>query len=138
MMNKNLLRLILIGGIGYLFYKYYYLPNKAKKDSDNLGEDLENINDGRTTFYGDTKDDYVRGFPLPDNINDIKVNEIDVITKPKQSLFNNSPRTMFKIGLVKNNNDIVYFDKTNLEWVKHFAKYDEVKDKLVMNQEYTK
>lgn len=137
-MGNTFLKLAVIGGVGYLWYKYYYLPAQIQKQKDKENEEPVFPNDGRTAFYGDSKSDYVRGFPLPENINDIKSNTIFVISKPKINIFNQTPRTMMEVSLLKDVNRIVYFDKTKPDWEKFIVDYKEVKDKLVMNQDYTK
>jgi len=136
-MSNTFLKLAVIGGIGYLWYKYYYLPSQLQREKDKEVE--PNFpNDGRTAYFGDSKTDYVRGFPLPENINDIKVNTIFVITKPKVTLFNQQPRTMMEVSLLKDVNRIVYFDKNKPDVERYIVDYKEVKDKLVMNNDYTK
>jgi hypothetical protein len=94
--------------------------------------------DGRTTFYGDSKNDYIRGFILPSKITDIKFDEIDVITKPKQSVFNEQPRTMFRVKLDKDKNRIIYALKYDEKQSEYISEYDKIKDKLVMLKDYTK
>jgi hypothetical protein len=136
-MNNRFLGILLLGGAGYLFYKYYYLPMYGEKIEESTNKFEEEI-DGRTTFYGDSKDEYVRGFIFPSKITDIKFDEIDVITKPKESVFNLEPRTMFRVKLNKDKNRVVYASKHNEKQSEYISEYEKVKDKLVMLKDYTK
>jgi len=133
-MNNSFLKILLLGGVGYLIYKYYYLPSKdVKKEIDSL----ENFDeDGRSVFYGNTKDEYVRGFPLPQKITDIKHNKIYVITKPNQSIFDLPPRAMFGVDLNIEANRVIYSENKKDEGF--IADYDKIKDKIVMAKDYTK
>ena len=133
-MNNRFLGILLLGGAGYLFYKYYYLPFYGKKIEESTNNFEEQI-DNRTTFYGDSKDDYVRGYVLPPKITDIKFNEIHVITKPQQSVFNFEPRTMFRVKLNKDDNRVILTNYKNQD--EYIAQYDNIKDKLVMAKDYT-
>lgn len=132
---NNLFKLIVLGGIGYVIYKYYYIPLKQKEYTESLLPP-HNINDGRTTFYGKDKYDYIRGFPMPDKITDIKENVIDVITKPNVIVFNQVGRTSFKVSLNKDANRVIY-NSGDTDGKQYNADYDAVKDKLVMNEDYT-
>jgi hypothetical protein len=136
-MNNRLLGILLLGGAGYLFYKYYYLPMYGEKKEESINSIQDEI-DGRTVFYGDSKDDYVRGFILPSKITDIKYDEIDVITKPKQSVFNQQPRTMFRVKLDKEKNRVFYVLEYDEKKSEYISEYEKVKDKLVMAKDYTK
>jgi len=132
-MNNRFLGILLLGGAGYLFYKYYYLPNYGKKIEEPTNE-LEEVDDGRTTFYGDSKNDYVRGFVMPPKITDFNSNEILVITKPKQTVFSFEPKSMFKVNLDKDANRVIFTSYSNQE--KFIAEYDKIKDKLVTAKNY--
>ncbi len=132
-MNNRFLGILLLGGAGYLFYKYYYLPNYGKKTEEPTNE-LEEVDDGRTTFYGDSKNDYVRGFVMPPKITDFNSNEILVITKPKQTVFSFEPKSMFKVNLDKDANRVIFTSYSNQE--KFIAEYDKIKDKLVTAKNY--
>ena len=136
-MNSRFLGILLLGGAGYLFYKYYYLPMYGEKTEESTNN-IQDENDDRITFYGDSKDDYVRGFILPSKITDIKFNEIDVITKPKELVFNHQPRTMFRVKLDKDKNRVVYALKYDEKQSEYISEYDKIKDKLVMLKDYTK
>jgi hypothetical protein len=131
-MNNTLLKIFVLGGVGYLIYKYYYLPSQSPKIEYPSIEPIED--DGRSTFYGISKSDYVRGFRLPDKIKDIKYNKIYVITKPNEKLFGLSPRTMFEINLNTDTNRVIY-SETNKDYI---ADYDKIKNKIVMSKDYTK
>jgi hypothetical protein len=133
MLNK-ILKLALLGGVGYLLYKHFYL---TKKNDVNKDVHLANQKDGRTAYYGDTKNEYIRGFPLPNNINDLKVNQMWVITKPKQSVFDEPERTMFQVDVFKETNRLVYNNENYVPKKSYVADYDKVKDKIVMNEKYT-
>ncbi len=130
---NSLFKLILLGGVGYLVYKYYYLPNQNKND---VGEAIPVVDEGRTTFYGASKDEYVTGFPMPNKITDIKANQIDVLSKPNEEIFGQTGRTMLKVSLDKENNKVIYQNIQNNE--SYIADYNLVKDKVVMNKDYTK
>lgn len=130
---NSLLKLILLGGVGYLVYKYYYLPNQNKND---VGEAIPVVDEGRITFYGASKDEYVTGFPMPNKITDIKANKIDVLSKPNEEIFGEKGRTMLAVILDKENNKVMYQNIQNNE--SFIADYNLVKDKVVMNKDYTK
>ncbi len=136
-MNSRFLSVLLLGGAGYLFYKYYYLPMYGEKKEESIDSVQDEI-DGRTVFYGDSKDDYVRGYVLPSKITDIKYDEIDVITKPKQSIFNHLPRTMFRVKLDRDKNRVIYVLQYDEKQSEYISEYEKVKDKLVMVKDYTK
>lgn len=130
---NSLFKLLLLGGVGYLVYKYYYLPNKNKGD---VVQSVPNLDEGRIIFYGKSKDEYVTGFPMPNKITDIKANQIDVLSKPNEDIFGQTGRTMLKVSLDKENNKVFYQNIQNNESFN--ADYDLVKDKIVMNKDYTK
>ena len=135
-MNNSLLKILLLGSVGYLIYKYYYLPSREIKNENST---LETFNeDGRSIFYGDTKDDFVRGFPFPKKITDIKHNSIYIITKPNESIFDLPPRAMVSVYLNTETNRIIYPKNTSEKGEEYIANYDKVKDKMVMAKDYTK
>jgi hypothetical protein len=135
-MSNTLLKLVVIGGVGYLAYKYYYLPKIEKeKKSDEPSFD---VNDGKTTFYGNSKSDYVRGFSLPENINDLKSEKVTLIVKPNEKVFNKVGKNSFEADIFKDTKRIVYFDKSTAEPSKYMAEYDELKNKLITDKDYTK
>ena len=135
-MSNTLLKLVVIGGVGYLAYKYYYLPKIEKeKKSD---EPTFDINDGKTTFYGNSKTDYVRGFSLPENINDLKTEKLTLIVKPNEKVFNKVGKNSFEANIFKDTKRIVYFDNSTAEPSKYMAEYDELKNKLITDKDYTK
>jgi hypothetical protein len=133
-MNNRFLGILLLGGAGYLFYKYYYLPFYGKKIEEPTNNIEEQI-DGATKFYGDSKDDYIRGYVLPSKITDIKIDEIFVLTKPKQSVFSYEPKSMFKVTLDKDANRVIFTNYSNQD--KYIAEYEKIKDNLVMAKDYT-
>jgi hypothetical protein len=135
-MNNTLLKIFVLGGVGYLIYKYYYLPSQSPKTEYPSIEPIED--DGRSIFYGSSKSDYVRGFSFPPKITDIEFNQIDVITKPDETIFDLPPRTMFRVNLNKDTNRIIYFVNTDSQIKEFIADYDKVKDKIVMSKNYTK
>jgi hypothetical protein len=134
-MLSKILKLAVLGGVGYLLYKHFYLN---KKDDVYKNTDSKNEKDERTLYYGDTKDEYVRGFPMPNNINDLKANKIWVITKPKQSVFGEPERAMIQLDVFKDTNRLVYNNENYVIKNPYVADYDKVKDKIVMNEKYTK
>ena len=134
-MNKTFLKLLELGGVGYLVYKYYYIPYQLRKNKENEVDNVRNLNDGRTTYYGENKTDYVRGFPLPAKITDIKENKIWVISKPDKYVFGQNPRGMFQVNLSKDVNRIIYSPTNKEEFI---LDYNIAKDKLVMSNDYTK
>jgi hypothetical protein len=133
-MNNRFLGILLLGGAGYLFYKYYYLPN-YKKIEEPTNDFEQQDDDGRITFYGDSQDDFVRGYVMPQKITDIKSNEIFVITKPKQTVFSFEPKSMFKVTLDKDANRVFFADYSNKE--NFIVEYEKIKNKLLMAQNYT-
>lgn len=135
-MSNTFLKILVLGGVGYLIYKYYYLPTKRE---DVVYPALEPIKeDGKTTFYGSTKDDFVRGFSLPKEITDIQYNKIYVITKPNESLFGLPPRAMFEITLNRDTNRVMYSANASYKSQEYIADYDKIKNKIVMSKDYTK
>jgi hypothetical protein len=135
-MNNTFLKLAIIGGVGYLVYKYYYLPSQQGVKHDTTPNFDEN--DGKTTFYGNSKEDYVRGYPLPDKISDIDSDKITVIVKPNETVFDKSSKTSFEIDVAKNLNRMIYFDNSKSEPFKYMAEYDELKNKLITDKDYRK
>lgn len=133
-MGNTILKLAVIGGVAYLWYKYYYLPSQQEKDKNNNLSN-ETIEDGRTTFYGNTKDEFVRGFPMPNKITDIKENNIYILTKPNEYVFGVNPRGIIQVQLLKDTNRMVYQPRNKDPFI---AEYDKVKDKIVMTKDYTK
>lgn len=132
---NNLAKILLLGGVGYLIYKYYYLPNTKSQEVEPIIPP-QDIDDDRTTFYGKNKGEYVRGFSMPDKITDIKTNVIDIITKPNEMVFNQIGRTGFRVFLNKDANRVIY-NSGNTEQTKYSADYNAIKDKIVMNKDYT-
>lgn len=133
-MNNAFLKLIVLGGVGYLIYKYYYLP-KQEQEKFLQSKDIESIKDGRTVFYGETKKDYVRGFPLPKKITDIKKDTIWVLIKPNEQVLGQNERGLIQVQVLKDMNRLAYTTPKKESFI---ADYDEIKNKLVMNQDYTK
>jgi hypothetical protein len=139
-MSNTFLKILVLGGVGYLIYKYYYLPHENINNiNTNTNNDIDNSKydeiDGKTTFYGDSKKDFIRGFPLPKSINEINENVIYVLSKPKQYVFGQNPRGMFKVKLFKDSNTLTYESPDKKVFV---VNYDDIRDKLVMNKDYTK
>lgn len=135
-MNKFFIKILLLGGVGYLIYKYYYLPSIEVKNEYSALEPFDE--DGRSVFYGNTNDEYVRGFPLPQKITDIKHNKIFIITKPNQSIFDLPPRAMVGVDLNIETNRVIYSENTSEKKGGYIADYDNIKDKIVMVKDYTK
>lgn len=126
-MNK-LLKILLVGGAIYIAYKYIY-PN-FKNKTINKPNNNEN-DDDKTTFYGKDKVSYVRGYILPNNINDFPSNSVILISKPDEFIFEESPRSAIEVVLDKQKNKINY--TTSQIPIKRFdADYDDVKNKFVL------
>jgi hypothetical protein len=126
-MNK-LLKILLVGGVIYIAYKYIY-PNFKNKtiNKPNINEN----DDDKITFYGKDKVSYVRGYILPDNINDFPSNSVILISKPDEFIFGESPRSAIEVVLDKQKNKINY--TTSQIPIKRFdADYDDVKNKFVL------
>ena len=135
-MSNTILKLAILGGAGYLVYKYYYLPSQQLKNPSTKPPFDEN--DGKTTYYGNSKDDYVRGYPLPDKIDKINSDKITVIVKPNETVFDKPSKTSFQIDVAKNLNRIIYFDTSKSEPLKYMGEYDELKNKLITDKDYSK
>ena len=123
---KKILKILAVGGIVYLAYKYLYPYLKEEKSAE------ENFpNDGRTTFYGKNGKSYVRGFVLPEDINDFQTNEPILITKPDEWIFDERPRSSIQVKLDREKNKIQYISVNNPKKI-YVADYNELKNKLVM------
>jgi len=123
---KNILKILVVGGVVYLAYRYLY-PYLQQK----IAVEDEFPDDGRTTFYGEDGVSYVRGFVLPNDINDFKINEPTLITKPDEFIFGENPRTAIEVKLDKEKNKIQHIASQNPKKI-YIADYNEIKDKLVM------
>lgn len=123
---KNLLKILAVGGVVYLAYRYLYPYFQQKNE---VEKDFPN--DGRTTFYGEDGASYVRGFILPENIDDFQTNEPTLITKPDEYLFGEQPRTAIEVKLDREKNKIQHISVQDPKKI-FVADYNEVKDKLVM------
>lgn len=123
---KNVLKILAFGGVIYLAYRYLY-PYLQQR----MEVEQEFPDDGRTTFYGEDGTSYVRGFILPENINDFEINEPTLITKPDVFVFGENPRTAIEVKLDREKNKIQYISVQDPKKI-FVADYNEVKDKLVM------
>lgn len=134
-MNNVFLKLAVLSGIAYLWYKYYYLPNQNNIANQKNNQNNFDVEDGRTFYYGKSKDEYVSGFPMPSKITDIKSKKIFILTKPNEFVFGVNPRGLIEVELLKDTNRIVYQARNKESYI---AEYDNVKDKIVMLKDYTK
>ena len=123
---KNVLKILALGGVVYLAYRYLY-PYLQQR----MEVEQEFPDDGRTTFYGEDGASYVRGFILPENIDDFQTNEPILITKPDEYLFGEQPRTAIEVKLDREKNKIQHISVQDPKKI-FVADYNEVKDKLVM------
>lgn len=136
---RNFLKLAVLGGVVYLAYKYLYpyLLEKSNKEYADVEEYDEN--DGKTTFRGEDGVSYVRGYLMPNTINDFAIDKPMLITKPDVFIFNEKPRSGFQVVLDREKNKIKYFppNPNQLNEI-YIADYNEVKDKFVMLENYLK
>jgi len=123
---KNILKILAVGGVVYLAYRYLYPYLQQRTEAQEEFPD-----DGRATFYGEDGVSYVRGFVLPDNIDDFKINEPILITKPDEFIFGENPRTAIEVKLDREKNKIQHISPQDAKKI-FIADYNEVKDKLVM------
>ena len=73
----------------------------------------------------------MRGYILPNNINDFPSNSVILISKPDEFIFEESPRSAIEVVLDKQKNKINY--TTSQIPIKRFdADYDDVKNKFVL------
>ena len=124
---KNVLKILVIGGIVYVGYKYLYpyllQMNKEKPIFDE--------NDDRTTFWGKDEVSYVRGYAMPNNIDDFQINNPILITKPDEEIFGEPPRTAIEVKLDREKNKIEYYPVQRPKEI-FVADYNELKDRVVM------
>lgn len=128
---KNIVKILLVGGSIYLAYKYIYPYFKNKNVNKPITNDDDDDESGKITFYGLDKKSYVRGYVLPNSINDFTSNNVILILKPDEFLFGEKPRTAIEVTLDKGKNIITH--TTIQEPIKQYqADYDEVKNKFAL------
>lgn len=124
---KNVLKVIAVGGILYLAYKYLYpyLLEQSKQ------KPTFDENDDRTTYWGKDGVSYVRGYPMPTNIDDFQINNPTLITKPDEQIFGEPPRTAIQVKLDREKNKIEYYPIQRPKEI-YVADYKDLKDRVVM------
>ena len=123
---KNVLKILAVGGVVYLAYRYLYPYLQQRRQ---VQEEFPD--DGRTTFYSEDGTSYIRGFVLPENIDDFETNEPILITKPDEFIFGEKPKSAIEVKLDREKNKIQHISTQDPKKI-FVADYDEVKDKLVM------
>lgn len=126
-MDKKVIASVVV--VGGLVLAYWYLvkkPYEVKKVSNE-----NNVKDDKNTFYGKDKNDYIRGYKMPDNINDLKPisNKILIATKPDTNVFNQEPRSAINVIVNKKDKTLSY----SLNGTESFVEdYDKLKDSIVL------
>jgi hypothetical protein len=124
---KNVLKILAVGGIVYLAYRYLYPYLLEKKETELQFDE----NDDRTTFWGEDEVSYVRGYAMPNNIDDFSINNPILITKPDEEIFGEPPRTAIEVKLDREKNKIEYYPVQRPKEI-FVADYNELKDRVVM------
>ena len=126
-MDKKIIASVVV--VGGLVLAYWYLvkkPYEVKKVSNE-----NNVKDDKNTFYGKDKNDYIRGYKMPDNIDDLKPisNKILIATKPDTNVFNQEPRSAINVIVNKKGKTLSY----SLNGTESFVEdYDKLKDSIVL------
>ena len=126
-MDKKIIASVVV--VGGLVLAYWYLvkkPYEVKKASDE-----NNVKDDKNTFYGKDKNDYIRGYKMPDNIDDLKPisNKVLIATKPDTNVFNQEPRSAINVIVNKKGKTLSY----SLNGTGSFVEdYDKLKDSIVL------
>lgn len=124
---KNFIKILALGGIVYLAYRYLYPYLLEKKETEPQFDE----NDGRTTYWGTDGISYVRGYAMPNNIDDFSINNPILITKPDEEIFGEPPRTAIEVKLDREKNKIEYYPVQRPKEI-FVADYNELKDRVVM------
>lgn len=126
-MDKKIIASVVV--VGGLVLAYWYLvkkPYEVKKVSNE-----NNVKDDKNTFYGKDKNDYIRGYKMPDNIDDLKPisNKILIATKPDTNVFNQEPRSAINVIVNKKGKTLSYSLNDTESFVED---YDKLKDSIVL------
>jgi len=124
---KNFIKILALGGVVYLAYRYLYPYLLEKKETEPQFDE----NDGRTTYWGTDGISYVRGYAMPNNIDDFSINNPILITKPDEEIFGEPPRTAIEVKLDREKNKIEYYPVQRPKEI-FVADYNELKDRVVM------
>ena len=126
-MDKKIIASVVV--VGGLVLAYWYLvkkPYEVKKVSNE-----NNVKDDKNTFYGKDKNDYIRGYKMPENIDDLKPisNKILIATKPDTKVFNQEPRSAINVIVNKKGKTLSYSSNDTESFVED---YDKLKDSIVL------
>ena len=126
-MDKKIIASIVV--LGGLVVAYWYLVKKPYEVKNSSNENK--VKDDKNTFYGKDKNDYIRGYKMPDNIDDLKPisNKILIATKPDTNVFNQEPRSAINVIVNKKGKTLSY----SLNGTESFVEdYDKLKDSIVL------
>jgi len=127
---KNFIKILALGGVVYLAYRYLYPYLLEKKETKPEFDE----NDGRTTYWGKDGISYVRGYVMPNNIDDFQTNNPLLIIKPDEELFGERPRSVIEVKIDREKNKVQYVPSHTPKEL-YVADYDEIKDKVAMLNE---
>jgi hypothetical protein len=126
-MDKKIIASVVV--LGGLVLAYWYLVKKPYEVKNSSNENK--VKDDKNTFYGKDKNDYIRGYKMPDNIDDLKPisNKILIATKPDTNVFNQEPRSAINVIVDKKRKTLSYSSKGTENLVED---YDKLKDSIVL------
>ena len=126
-MDKKIIASVVV--LGGLVVAYWYLVKKPYEVKNSSNENK--VKDDKNTFYGEDKNNYIRGYKMPDNIEDLKPisNEILIATKPDTNVFNQEPRSAINVIVDKKRKTLSYSSKGTENLVED---YDKLKDSIVL------
>jgi len=129
MENNNTFRNILIG-VGVIGFAYWWFNIRKKSKKVNPQDAI----DGKTTFYSKDEQSFVRGYPMPENIESIKPDEkgeILITHKPDNTdVFGTMPSTGAKVTINKETKQIIYKYSPLETWIEEYR--PELVSKLVL------
>lgn len=118
--GSGLKSLIIIGGILVVAYWYFNI-RKSKKVNP------QDAIDGKTTFYSEKGDSFVRGYDMPTDISQLKPDdkgEILITQKPDANIFGEVPSTGIKVTVDKENKTLVYKYSPTETWITTYTPED--------------
>ena len=140
-MNKVFRNIIIVSGI-VLVARYFWKKIKASKKALDYQKPPVIENDDRETFQGNNPVDYIRGYEMPNSINDLITNtngQIFVGTKPDTNVFGQEPRSAIFVEVDVANNELIYESSMDGQTKEISLKYENVKDSIVlMDKKYLK
>jgi len=132
---KNVFRNIIIVSGVVLVARYFWKKRKASKNALDYPKPPVIENDDRETFQGNNPVDYIRGYAMPNSINDLIPNtngQIYVATKPDTNVFGQEPRSGIFLEVDVANNELIYEGSMDGQTKEISLKYDNVKDSIVL------